>query len=400
MRVAGYIRMVTGFLLIFAASGTLNSYAMTNADLDGRYIVCQMNAAETLLYALEFDGVGAVTDVALINASFEVVTDDTDPDTEAQFIIGIPEGIAFQVSTDGAFEFIGLGLVGMVSPDGNFISFVRSIPGGASQLAFGIRESSGLSDSTLISRYFIHRLKLEIDVNSVNTSEVISTSNVIDASFNGTGEMHGDVIAGTIFDAEPVVSADYRVDDNGQMALDFGDTDISTPMNGIAATDGGVFAAVDTGWGDGDIQIIIGVRQSDDDLTAANFVSDYYFTELDVEGPVVEVTGQFIDFFGEMNFDGFDNFKLRELASTSLNPLNTFNGRMTVFTDGLFKTDDLVGNLQSDGQLFVASRIGPDLSGLQVGFAKDVQFVDPRREAVLEPVDHDDVCFIGTMNSR
>jgi|GEM_PF-3714206 len=400
MNVVGKIRMIVAVLLILTGPGAMVANAQ---GLVGRYIVCQMTAGETLLYALDFGAAGVVSDVALIAASFEISSEDVDPDTAAQFVIGIPEGVITVVGADGSFAFTGLDLAGMVSRDGQFISFVRTTAGGISQLAFGIRTGAGLSDTTLTGNAFIH--VLELDIVGTTAFDLVSASYVIDATFNGMGMMRGEIVAGTIVDAEPVVSADYRVEENGQLTIDFKGMDNSdipeTPDNGVISSDGAVFAAVDTTWGDGDIRILIGIRQTrEDTLTAADFASDYYFTELAVNGPIVVARGQFIDTFGELSFDGFASYHLNPLFTTCQSPLKSSTDVITVYSDGLFQADSLLGTLQSDGELFVSSTISPDTSGLRVAFSQNILIVDPRRQLVVEPEDNDDFCFIGASGAR
>ncbi len=374
---------------MIAATGA-RAQILTDADLNGRYIVSQLIAGETLIYALEFDGAGVLTDLALLNASFKVNGEDIDPDTAAQIIIGIPESTLYSVQPDGSFFFSGSSMAGALSSNGQIISFVQTDKGGLPQINIGIRAASGISDTALVGDYFIHVFEFDIG-NTVN--ELEANSYIIDASFDAMGQMSGELIAGSIVDADPIFRAGYRVEETGLLFIEREGE--GSPDTGAVSADGSVFAAVDTNWAEGeDIRIMIGVKAADEDeLTHQLFLSEYFFTELLVAGSTPTSVGQFVDIFGQMNFDGFSGFQRRQLFGT-ISPLESTIGTVRILTDGLFVADGLTGTIVPDGSFFAATRIEPGLAGLRIGIANSTFIGSERRLLNVEPVDHDAVCFI------
>jgi hypothetical protein len=231
--------LMIGFAVKQASGGSLDA-----ADLNGDYVFCQVRYEQDGSYAAS----------SYFNFTFNgdntwsgEITYDSDDSTGAAISGG------YTISADGeiiaTIEGMSKVLTGRVSEDTNIIALIDEEDPNDEEILImvGLKKTSGADNTLLSGDYQMVTFGIAEDVSSFWSSQ-------IDLDADGAGNIDADITADSD-DETGSVSLEYTVNADGTMTM-------TTGEYGIVSSDGEMFIIVDTGDGDTDVMLGIGIKKS------------------------------------------------------------------------------------------------------------------------------------------
>ena len=231
--------LMIGFAIKQASTASLDA-----SDLNGDYVFCQIRYEQDATYAAS----------SYFNFTFNgdntwsgEITYDSDDSTGASISGG------YTISADGeitaTLEGMTKVLTGRVSEDTNIIALIDEEDPNDEEvlIMIGLKKTSDADNTLLSGDYQMVTFGIEEDKSSFWSSQ-------IDLDVDGDGGIEADIFADSNDDTGNA-SILYTVDADGEMTL-------STGEYGIVSSDGEMFIIVDTGEGDTDVLLGIGIKKS------------------------------------------------------------------------------------------------------------------------------------------
>ncbi len=297
--------------------GIKQSSGLSNSVLSGTYTMCEYGTDPdrwTGRIELTSDGAG--------NLTWQQIA-DSNGDT------GSGSG-TYSVADDGELTIGGQDAVGIVSASGNtFILVDTDASNDDLSLHVGIKQSSGLSNSTLSGTYTICEYGTDPD----------RWTGRIEFTSDGAGNLTWQQIADTNGDTGSG-SGTYSVADDGGLTIGGQDA------VGIVSASGNTFILVDTDASNDDLSLHVGIKQS---TGLSNSVLSGTYTMCEYGTDPDRWTGRI-----EFTFDGAGNLTWQQIADSN-GDTGSGSGTYSVADDGelTINGQDAIGIVSADGNTFI-----------------------------------------------
>ena len=328
-----------GLLLLFVVFTMLSMGCSNGGDDEGSGIITPEGNLNTL-----FDGTYLTGEIGLNSTPYSVrseVVGYGDGHLEWNDITA-PHGsgsFPITVAADGRIMVDGADN-GIISPDGNAFATADTDAMNALGLRFGLKKSTGMTDSNLSGEYIIGAIQLSPDP---AIEPILITS-------SGLGTFDWEELLGP-----DTGTMDYSVDDDGTLT-------IGGIVQGLVGLNGNLFVAVSTDDVDSETTLRVGIRKSSG-LTNASLSGSYIMCQMGIDADLfTSIMDVSSNGSGTLTFSTIAN-------STGADG----NGSVdySVAADGVLSVDGQeAGIVSEDGNIFMILDLDVDYEALMIGIRK------------------------------
>lgn len=223
--------------IIALGIGTKTSSGMTESDLSGDYVICQIRhdgtRPGTSLFAFNFDGTSA------LSGSYLADSDDSSGSLSGTYTVASDGGLGLTITG------ITKTFQGYVSADGELIVILDIDDDGEVLLMIGLKTTTG-ADASLFSG--------DYQMNVISGDDSSSWTSLVNATADGSGSLSANVVSDSDGDTGQY-DLSYTVGTDGRLTI------TENGNSGIVSSDGELFIVVDTDDSDDDVMMAVGIRK-------------------------------------------------------------------------------------------------------------------------------------------